>query len=124
MSLGGYELEEILREIEFLKKAPQLRAVKQKQELLITKLTADLAAKSEEICKFHAGQEQILYEIRWLVGVPREVVNKARMFDENVMSKAGEPNRQKIVTILCEFKFLKNKTLKLMKPLFYLETGN
>ena len=91
--MGGCQPEELLREIEFLKETLQLRAEKQRLELRITKLTADLAAKSEEFWNFHAGQERILNDIWNLVDVLGEVVNKARMFDENFLSKTGEADK-------------------------------
>ena len=46
------------------------------------------------------------------------------MFDDNVMTKANELNKQKIVTILSRYEFSMNKTLKLMKQLPCLENGN
>ena len=123
-SLGGCEPEEALREIELLKDAPQLRAEKQQLELQVRELTSELAVKSEEIRKFHAEQEQTLNEIRKLVGVPGDVVNKARLFDENVMTSAGGPDSQKIITIMAKYEFTMSKTLKLMKKLLCPESGS
>ena len=90
----------------------------------MTELTADLTAKSEEIRKLHAGHEQILNEIWRLVGVPGDVVNEARMFDENVLSKTGEANKQKIVMILCKYDYSVNMTLKLVRKLLNSESRN
>ena len=51
--MGGCDLELLLREIKVLKEQPQLRAEKEQLEIWVAELSAELAAKAEEVQKFH-----------------------------------------------------------------------
>ena len=46
------------------------------------------------------------------------------MFDENILSKSGEAEKQKIVTILCKYDWAMNKILKLLRKMLNPESGN
>lgn len=79
--------------MELLKDAPKLRSEKKQLELQLQELTRELATKSGEIRKFHAEQEETLGELRKLVGNLGAIVNKARLFDENVLQPADLENK-------------------------------
>ena len=56
-AMGEGAHEYLLQEIKALKEQPQLRPKKQRLEIRVTELTAELAVKSEEVWKFHVEQE-------------------------------------------------------------------
>ena len=55
----------------------------------VATMTHELSKKSKEIRKYHAEQAVVFNRIRELVGHPREIVNKARLYDQ--MMDSGEP---------------------------------
>ena len=56
-------------------------------------------------------------QIRYLVGHPRNVVNKARLFDDDFRANNGEAHAKKIVGILCRYDTTMTKTLGAMQKL-------
>jgi hypothetical protein len=123
-ALGGCLPEEVIREVELLKDAPTLRSEKKRLELQLQELTKELAAKSDEIRKFHAEQEETLGELRKLVGSSGAVINKARLFDENVVQPADFEDKQKIIKILSKCEHSMNMILKKVRQLLNPSTGS
>ena len=83
----------------------------------MTDMSAELAVKSEEVRQFHADQEYVLNQIRYLVGQPGDVVNKARLFDDDFRRHNGEAHAKKIVKIMCRYDTAMTKTLGPMRKL-------
>ena len=63
-------------------------------------MTLELSQKSEEIRKYHAEQAVVFSQVRELVGHPREVVNKAHLYDYMMESTDSSSARQTILILM------------------------
>ena len=65
-------------------------------------MTRELAQKSEEIRKFQAEQIVVLSQVRELVGHPKEVINKAYLYDQ-LMESADPSSARQTLPILVKY---------------------
>ena len=68
----------------------------------VATLTQELSQTSEEVWKYHAKHALVFSRIRKLVGPPREIVNKAHLYDR--MMESGElASARKTLPILVKY---------------------
>ena len=62
-------------------------------------------------------QKQVLNQIRYVVGQPRNVVNKAWLFANDFRANNNEAHVKNIITILYNYNTAMTKTMGLMRKL-------
>ena len=86
-----------------------MQAYNTKLRLRVTNLQMALKVKDEEICQVWARIES-LEKIWEVLGTPKDVLNKARLFDNDVKSE-GEVSAAKVIPVLVSFTMKMEATL-------------
>jgi hypothetical protein len=125
VALGGCGPGNILREIAKRTDQKELYLVKKELDHARTdnaqlhaqmaSMAEELGQKSEEIRKYHAEQTVVFTRIRELIGHPGEIVNKARMYDQQVESRDPVSTRQTIPILVKYSRMMNNLFTEIQK---------
>ena len=101
--LGNCRPKNIVKELKKLKQQDMstLEATNTTLSSRVAKLRVEMAKKDEEICQLRI-QTESLERIREAVGNPGNVMNKVRLFDNDIKTK-GQLSAAKIIPILVNF---------------------
>ena len=110
---------QVLPELEKLVKKKEVEELKEENTRLsgqVADLTQEVRVKSDEIRRMNSRTRESLERIQSFIGSPGDVVNKARLFDNDIRT-GGHPSAPKIIAVLVEFGRKMEATLSDMRGL-------
>ena len=109
--LGNYKAGNISKELKKLKQEDksQMQAHNTTLRLQVADLKMELKAKDEEICQLRIQMES-LERIQEIMETPGDVLNKARLFDNDIKTER-QVSAAKIIPILVSFTIKMEATL-------------